>query len=368
MKKLKITQITYTGFGGPGNVVFSLIEADKTNCHQWLIGFIGDMPLDKSYPSRCKKSGVSFLTFRTKAGRPYRAWLSLNSWLTDTKPDVVICHSINSILACSWYAWRHKSKLVAVEHTPNQVKSRIEWVFSLLGMLLADNVVVLTDEYRDELRHTHRWMYHPKKVSVIPNGVDTNVFFANEKSSIAPRRLIRLGMAARFSFSKRQDLLVAVIERLVVLRPTLEFELIFAGEGDELARVQDLAKKNDSAAKVKFLGTLPENEVAIWLRTLDIYVHSTEGETLSTSILQAMATGLPIVSSDIPGVTNLLGKKGEYGVCVANDVKLFALVILELIDDPICCAKLGFGARQHTLVNYSNLQMFNNYLKVIKKV
>lgn len=363
---MKITQITYTGFGGLGSVVFSLIGADKTKAHQWSIGFIGNLPLDDAYPPRCEQHGVSYAALRSIAGRPYRAWLALARWLADTKPDAVICHSINSILACRWYAWRHNAVLIAVEHTANQVKSRMGRVFSRLSMLLADRVVVLTGEYRDELRHAHGWLFRGAKVSVIPNGIDTDVFYPDGEPAHAPVRFIRLGMAARFSFSKRQDLLVAVAERLATLRPTLAVELAFAGDGDELARVRQLAASSSVAPGIRFDGLLPEDDVAPWLRRLDVYVHATDGETLSTSLLQAMATGLPIIASDIPGVSNLLGKDGEYGVCVDNDVDAFTRAILALIDDPDRYVALGLRSRQRILDNYSNQTMLNSYLEVIE--
>lgn len=362
---MKICQITYAGFGGLGSVVFSLIAADSKRSYQWSIGFIGDLPLDGSYPPRCAQYGAISASFRSISGKPYRAWLDLARWLWHTKPDAIICHSINSILACRWYAWWSGAKLIAVEHTPNQVKTRNEWIFSRLSMLLADRVVVLTDEYRAELYRVQDWLYRDSKISVIPNGIDAECFQPRSNSVVRDVDVIKLGMSARFSSSKRQDLLVAVMAKVSEIRPELNIELFFAGDGDEMLRVQRLAADSLSRASITFDGLLSEDEVAPWLRKLDIYVHATEGETLSTSLLQAMSTGLPIIASDIPGVNNLLAVGEGYGVCVPNDVNSFAMEILNMIENPNQRAALGLRARQRILNNYSNQMMLNRYLELI---
>jgi Glycosyltransferase len=362
---MRVCQITYSGFGGLGSVVFSLIEADIVDSNEWAIGFIGDLPLDYTYPPRCERNGVEFLSFRSVSGKPYRAWLELAGWLGKTKPDVVICHSINSIFACRWYAWRHRATLITVEHTSNQVKSRMGWLFSRLCMLMADRVVVLTDEYRKELRQAHGWLYRAAKVRLIPNGVDTAQFHPSTSSAAKHGSTIKLGMAARFSFSKRQDLLVDVMVALANLRPDLSFELHFAGNGEEVQRVQALAGNSPDAAHIYFDGLLNEAQMAEWLRDLDVYVHATDGETLSTSLLQAMSTGLPIVASDVPGVNNLLGADTEYGLCVANDALSFAHAILKVAEGTGFSSVLATRARGRVLENYSHQVMLQRYLDVI---
>ena len=362
---MKIVQVAYSGFGGLGSVVFSLIAADRARRHLWSVGFVGDVPLDSSYPARCKELSVEYAAFRSTPGRPYRAWLGLGRWLRAVRPDVIMCHSINSILPCRWAALRTGARLLAVEHTPNQVKTRSEWAASRVCMLLADRVVVLTPEYREELARAHGRRIRPAKVTVIPNGIDTKAFRPGACSRQETGPTVRLGMAARFSFSKRQDLVVQVVERLAALRPGLAVQLDLAGDGSELGRVRELAERSPEGTRVRFVGLLAESDVASWMRGLDIYVHATEGETLSTSLLQAMATGLPIVASDIPGVHNLLVGEDAFGVCVPNEAEAFAQAILALADDPVHRLALGQRARARVVEVYSQEAMLQRYLAVI---
>jgi glycosyltransferase involved in cell wall biosynthesis len=364
---LKIAQIIYAGFGGLGSVAFSLVAADVEREHEWQIGFVGDQALDPSYPSRCAGHGVAWSAFRSKPGRPYRAWLALARWLARMEPDAILLHSINSILPARLVAWWRRIPLVAVEHTPNAVKSRSEWAASRLSMLLADRVVLLSAGYRDELGRAHGRLFRPAKVAIVPNGIDTERFRPAAPPT-ASAMAIRLGMVARFSFSKRQDLLVAVLRRLVDRRPDIEWRLAFAGDGDRLAAVHRLAADHRLADAVRFAGLLPEGMVADWLRELDIYVHASDGETLSTSLLQAMATGLPIVASDIPGIRNLLAGKGEtIGILSPNDPESFADAILGLVDDPLHRRALGSRAREVCVGRYGNRAMLDAYLGLISQ-
>lgn len=363
---MKITQITYTGFCGLGSVVFSLITADRDKQYDWKIGFLGEKELDNSYPSRCQTHGVEFAVFKSTPGHPYYAWIKLAKWLKKTKPDMVICHSINTILACRWYTLWHKAKLVAVEHAPNQLKTRNERIASWLSMLLADRVVLLTKEYEQELRQLHRGWFRPQKVQVIPNGIDTDVFYPQQSpTSNSDGTILRLGMAARFADSKRQDLLITVLEQLAKIKPELSWELHFAGDGSEFEKVKSLAENSSVTSQIRFEGLLSEDDIAPWLRKLDIYAHATEGETLSTSLLQAMATGLPIVSSDIPGVVNLLGDSGQYGACAENNATAFAQVIIELAEQKKQSAELGKRARARITEAFSNQAMLHHYLNTI---
>jgi glycosyltransferase involved in cell wall biosynthesis len=349
-------------------VAFSLVAADVGREHEWRIGFIGDLPIDPSYPRRCAEYGVAWEAFRSTPGRPYWAWAALARWLARMEPDAILLHSINSVLPARLVAWWRRIPLVAVEHTPNAVKSHSEWAASRLAMLLADRVVLLTPEYRDELARAHGRLFRPAKVVIVSNGMDTERF----RPGAAPASgamAIRLGMAARFSFSKRQDLLVAVLRRLVDRRPDIEWRLCFAGDGDRLAAVQRLAADHQLAGAVRFAGLLPEGMVADWLRELDIYVHASDGETLSTSLLQAMATGLPIVASDIPGISNLLAGNGEtIGILSPNDPENFADAIIGLVDDPLHRRALGSRAREVCVGRYGNRAMLEGYLTLLGAV
>src|SRR5690606_4369250 len=104
--------------------------------NDWAVGFVGDQPIDRSYPPRCKLVGAEWAEFRTRAGWPYVAWMRLVRWLIGMRPDAIIVHSISSVVPSRLAAWICGARLIVVEHLANNIKSKKGWFFSRLSMRL----------------------------------------------------------------------------------------------------------------------------------------------------------------------------------------------------------------------------------------
>jgi glycosyltransferase involved in cell wall biosynthesis len=236
----------------------------------------------------------------------------------------------------------------------------------MLAMLLSDKVIVLTKEYQAELKFSLGWIYRDSKVSVVPNGIDVDLF-SWRKSSVDRLRgpVINLGMAGRFSHSKRQDLLLDVLNYLRESRKDKSIMLHLAGDGELFEAIQKLAASMRLCEFVVFYGKIREDQMPAWLEQLDIYVHATSGETQSTSIIQAMSMELPVIASNVRGVSNMLGPNDTCGYCVGNRTQDFGNKVLEIIDAPSHALKVAKQARLRVVQGYNHHSMINNYLKII---
>jgi len=364
---MKIAQITYSGFGGLGSVVFSLILADKSNDNDWIIGFIGNQKLDQDYNKLCSSLNLSYASFLSKPKNPFAAWIKLYEWLISEKPDSIICHTLNPILVCRIYAWIYNVPLIGVEHTSNSVKPINEKITSLLSMIFADKVVVLTELYLKELRNIHKIFFRSKKVVVIQNGIDLNLFKPS-KGELAQKKHLMIGMAARFTKTKKQDFLIKVLEQVYKINPNINLKLSLAGNGSELNKVKRLAQKSFVNSNVIFEGLIEEKEIASWMNGLDIYVHATDGETLSTSILQSMGCGIPIVASDVSGINNLIKPDSNLGYCIKNDESIFANTIVRLLQSPDELSRISNNSRKYAEMHCSNNVMLNKYIDLIRSI
>lgn len=356
---MKLVNIHYTGFGGLAGVVNGLVTAPGAEAHEWVMGYYGVAALDSSHRAFCEEHQFPYATFRPKPKQPWSALWNLARWLIRERPDVIICHSITTIPACAWAAWRCNIPLLAVEHTPNEVKSRSEWVSSRLGMMLADRVIVLTETYERLLEAGLGGAFRPKKLRRIPNGVDAVRFHPRGEYTCNVAGL-RAGMAARLAHSKRHDLLIDVAACSGV-------NIEFAGAGECMSALEARALSRQGAS-VKFRGLVPTNDMPSWMRELDIYLHASDGETLSMSILQAMASGLPIIASEISGMDEILGQEGVCGLLVPNTVEAWLDAIKLLSADPALRARMGRAARERALASFSTEAMLNRYLKVIDEL
>ncbi|HII30185.1 hypothetical protein COT48_05120 [Candidatus Woesearchaeota archaeon CG08_land_8_20_14_0_20_47_9] len=138
------------------------------------------------------------------------------------------------------------------------------------------------------------------EMEVICNGVDTAQFKpGNKKNSKGKVRLISTG---RLIERKGYDYLIKALQGL------RNFELTLIGEGDQEERLKNLASSLN--VPVNFLGRLEHDEIPAQLQDADVFVLQTLNEGMSNSVLEAMACGLPVVTTDVGGTRELV-RQGE---------------------------------------------------------
>ncbi|HHD63369.1 MAG TPA: glycosyltransferase family 1 protein [Desulfobulbaceae bacterium] len=368
---MRITQILYSGLGGHGSVAFSLLDADEKTQWDPFMGFLGIEPLSEDYVQKCHEKKIAFRYFSAVSGKPWMTWLAIYQWLEEVRPEAVILHSPTALLPCLWYTRRFTVPLVVVEHEPNALKRSVDWGVSRLVQLFADSVVLLTPDYQKEMKQRLGSFFQFRKNHVIPNGIDTQLFCPSAysfDSNLNKKRVIRMGMAARFTETKRQDVLVEMMVELNKKMPEVEWKLSLAGQGVNWNTIAELIRDKELQSCIELPGMLDPQALSAWLQSLDIYLHASEGETLSTSLLQAMATGLPIVASDVPGIRNLVGGDNACGLLVSSQSpQEFADSVLKLFKDDALRDTIGKQGHDMVLSKYSQEKMFNAYDRLLQK-
>lgn len=355
---MKLAQILYSGLGGHGSVAFSLAGGAPGDWQHEMV-FFGIEPLLPEYARSCATHGFGQTYVPMTQGRSWSSWRTLYRALERIRPEAIVLHSVKTILPCWLYARRHRIPLIAVEHQPNALKKKPEWIVSHLLMRLADAVVLLTPTYRDELQARLGRAWRADKVHLIPNGIDTNRFAPVHRPAL--QTPVRVGMAARFSNRKRQDLLVGAMECLAREMPG-KWHLSLAGDGDEVPRIRDLIAEKGLQDVVELPGYLGEDALCNWFSELDIYTHASDGETLSTSLLQALSCGLPILGSDVEGISNLLARAGGVGLCATSETpEGFAEGLRHLAKDRSDAQRLASNARALACEDFSHRRMFEHY-------
>ncbi len=363
---MKIVQICFSGLGGHSGVVFPLISADSMKEHEWFIGFIGNAQLLPDFQNKCIDLGIKYNQFYFRPGLPFIQWFNLFKWLKKTSPDSIICHSPSFIIPCKLYSLLKTCKIIVVEHTNNKLKRRRERFFSCLSLYLAHSIVVLTLDYKNELKTFFLKNLQEKKISIIPNGIDCNLFpVIKNHINDSPVKNLSIGMAGRFSETKKQDLLVEMLKNINIKKHEININLFFAGDGPTLSETKNHVISEGLESFVTFEGLLNESELPGWYKKLDIYVHASLGETLSISLLHAMSCGLPIVASEVDGISNLLNQDKDYGFCVANDPNLFAEKIIDISINYQQAKAMGLEASALIANHYSNKKMLQEYIHLL---
>ena len=156
-------------------------------------------------------------------------------------------------------------------------------------------------------------------------------------------------------------MLIKAFKELLVLNPGRNIQLHIAGDGETMPQVKSLIEELELADSVKLHGMLNTSALVSFMTSLDIYVHATLGETLSNSIMQAMACGLPIIASDVWGVNNMI-TNGETGLLYEpGNTGDLAKKINSVIHDAQLRNRLATTARTYAEQHYDNKVMFRRY-------
>ena len=172
---------------------------------------------------------------------------------------------------------------------------------------------------------------------LLVNGVDA----ARVRAAIARDPLSRpalgldagalvLGTVARFDPVKGLDVLVRAFAQVLARRPAAQ--LLLVGDGPEAPRLRELAAALGVAGRVVFAGAVPD--AARGLPSLDLYVSASQREGLPLALLEAMACGLPVLATRVPGNVDVV-EDGVTGVLVApGDAAGLARAAVDLLEDP----------------------------------
>lgn len=178
-------------------------------------------------------------------------------------------------------------------------------------------------------------------VQTLPNGVDAEIFRPGEKVS---------GSSVRLLFVGRLEEAQKNLGGLIDLIPDLAgVSLTVVGDGDDRAELEKRCARTGVADRVVFEGWVPKSELALKYRSADIFVSLSLWEGMPNSALEAMASGLPLILSDIEGHHELVepGVNGEL-VCPARRDELL-MIMNRLIRDGGLRAAMGRASRQRAL-------------------
>jgi colanic acid/amylovoran biosynthesis glycosyltransferase len=191
------------------------------------------------------------------------------------------------------------------------------------------------------------------KTHYTPNGVDPDRFVAGAPDR-APPTFLAVG---RFVEKKAPQLTIAAFASVWRRHPEARLRMI--GEGRLLGACQDLAQGLGVGEAVTFLGTQPHDVVAEEMRNARAFVqHSViaadgNSEGMPCSILEASASGLPVVSTKHAGIPEIV-LDGETGFLVAErDVDSMARHMERLVMDPALAAEVGRAGRRRIAEHFS---------------
>jgi glycosyltransferase involved in cell wall biosynthesis len=204
-------------------------------------------------------------------------------------------------------------------------------------------------------------------IDVIPNGIDLERFApAPEPSAPEGARPLRLLTVGRLSTTKRLPLLIDAVERLG--REDCRVHLTIVGGGALEGEFRRSLDEKDLHGAVTLVGRRGAEQMPEIYRSHDVFVSASAQEGMSNAMLEAMASGLPIVTTRCEGVDELIADNGI--VVEAPDPAELARAIRALADNPTKRKSMAVAARTRAaLFSWSGAadQYLEQYRKVLER-
>lgn len=328
-------------FGGTEGQFVETVR--RLNRSQWEL-HVGCVRAEGPYRSRLEAVGLHALACGPRSLRSPSFVLAVVALArTLRRSRVRVVHSFgfySNILGVLAARLARVPAVIASQRELGDLRSPIErWVHGVV-LRLAGHVVVNSEAVAERLKAS-RTVPAPRIV-VIPNGVDLARFAPATSARAFRSNRITVGTLSVLRPEKAVGDLLRAAPAVRDRCPAARF--VIWGDGPCRPELERLVRDQELEGLVEFRGITTQPEVA--LRDLDIFVLASLSEACSNALVEAMATGLPVVATRVGGIPALV-EDGKTGLLVPpGEPASLARAIVRLIEDPGLAAALATRARE----------------------
>lgn len=228
--------------------------------------------------------------------------------------------------------------VIASFHALYDNPKRHRSIFNHLLAYWTDALVAVSGAVADDIRRHDR--VNPGKIRVIHNGVELSLFEqVRDKTECRkrfglPEEAVIIGTVGRLSKEKNQEVMIDAIRRL----PDCVRGFI-VGDGPRMKELREMGRD-----KILFPGQIALDLIPLALQAMDIFCLPSRWEGFGIACIEAMASGLPVVVSDIPSLREVVGDGGLY--FRPDDAGQLADILKTLTDDSVMRAEYGKRVRE----------------------
>lgn len=358
------------GTGGLENGLVNIINRMPAECYRHVIVCLTEA---HDFKTRITVPGVDVIELHKRPGHDLRIYRRLWRVIRSLRPDLIHSRNLNA-LEMQWVSFlASRAKRVHGEHGRD--------VSDLHGQnrkynLLKKATSTIINRYVAVSQDLAQWLQvtigvAPEKISQIYNGVDQNGFSPKQvdDSVVLPEYLKQDGMlvvgtVGRLAAVKDQLILVEAFRKLVERNPEYRttLRLVIVGDGPLRPKIESYI----ADAGLADVSWLPGDRTDIpeLLRSMDIFVLPSLGEGISNTILEAMASGLPIVATDVGGNPELVEPNINGILIPVGDSDKLADSIEALVQDPEKRQSFGAASSRKVSEKHNWERTVESYMQV----
>ena len=196
------------------------------------------------------------------------------------------------------------------------------------------------------------WGQRAEQVSLIPNGVD--VLHFRPSAPQAKTGPVTIGAIGGLRPVKNFGRLIRAFAQL-----RADARLIIFGEGPDRAALLALSQQLGVVDRVALPGHVQDMSVA--LREMDVFALSSDTEQAPISVLEAMASGLPVLATDVGDVRTMVSPENQAFIVPRTDMGAYTAALAELVANADCRRQLGQANRLRVEGRYDVRMMISHY-------
>ncbi|MFQ5773769.1 MAG: TIGR03088 family PEP-CTERM/XrtA system glycosyltransferase [Kiloniellaceae bacterium] len=357
-------------FGGLENGLTTLINNLPAERYNHIVVCLKEAT---SFRNRIRRTDVPIYEINKREGKDLFVYRKVWRLLRRLRPDIVQTRNLPTVDMLGPAALARVPALVHSEHgldmTEIAGRHRRYRTLRRLSQLVVDRYIAVSND----LAH---WMDSevgiPRdRISVVYNGVDNETFRPRSGPSadrdgvlpagFAPPSAFVVGTVGRLETVKDQTNLVRAFVHALERRPALRntLRLVVIGDGSLRAEMEALLEDAGAAALAWTPGF--RNDIADLYRTFDLFALPSRREGTSNTILEAMASGLPVVATNVGGNPELVVPEVSGRLVPAEQPWALAEAILDYVDQPSVAAEHGRAGRARILRDFSIEAMVRGY-------
>lgn len=241
--------------------------------------------------------------------------------------------------------------------------------YTLMKLILgrAEKIFVTSVDYSKNSFLSEIYIKYPERIVEIPNGVDINKFNPNNNSHIIRKKydleskkiVLFVGALDKPHFFKGVDILLESFKKI----NDPGYHLIIVGDGDLKKNFVEKANLLGIGSQVTFAGRVSDSDLPLFYAASDVIVlpSTTMGEAFGLVLVEAMATGKPVIASNLPGVRSVVNN-GENGLLVVpGDLEDLSSKINEILSNEKISFEFGKAGRNKTEEKY-------NWINIAKRL
>ncbi|HEY6349376.1 MAG TPA: glycosyltransferase family 4 protein [Candidatus Angelobacter sp.] len=355
--------ISSEGFYGAENVVAALAHDLQESGNSACIGIFENAHASpNSVAGQFESRGLQVIRIPCRRRVDRAAVRRIREIIRIQEIDLVHSHGYKSDI----YAWlavrRLQMPLMATSHLWTRQTAAVRFYEFLDGLVLRrfDAVAAVSARIAGQLRQSG---VSAEKITVIDNGIDLRPFQSAVpvlKSELKAGDRLLIGTVGRLTAQKGMEYFLTAARQLLKDFPQMLFAIV--GDGPDREKLEQMAKDLNIEKSIHFTGA--RSDMPAIYASLDIFVLASVAEGMPMALLEAMASGRPVVATAVGAVPQVV-VVGRTGMLVrARDAAGLADALANLLRHPELCDRLARNGQTEVRKQFSSQVMTQKYCKL----